>query len=34
MVDRKISMSLAARGGILTPVESGTYPVDERMVDY
>jgi butyrate kinase len=25
---------IAARGGILTPVESGTYPVDERMVDY
>jgi len=26
--------AIAARGGILTPVESGTYMVDERMVNY
>ncbi|MGC8955096.1 MAG: butyrate kinase [Fervidobacterium sp.] len=26
--------AIAARGGILPPVESGTYKVDERMVDY
>ncbi|MEN3008335.1 butyrate kinase [Pseudothermotoga sp.] len=26
--------AIAARGGILPPVESGTYLVDERMVDY